>query len=427
MRKTNNIFALVDCNNFYVSCERVFDRRLEGRPVVVLSNNDGCVVARSNEVKALGVKMGVPVFQIRDLIEKHKIEVYSSNYTLYGDMSRRVMDTLAQFAPDMEIYSIDEAFLELASVACDSPDTLARRLQATVKQWTGIPVSVGMARTKTLAKLANHIAKKSARTRGVLNLTDSPWLEEALTRTSVGDLWGVGSATARKINKKGIETARHLRDTDDGWIRKSLGVVGLRTVYELRGICCYGLESSPPAQKGLAVTRSFGKPVESLPDMREAVALYASRAGAKLRRNRQAAATMTVFVMTNLFQKTGPRHFDSRTIEFPVPTSDTAEMIDYALRITEEIFRPGCRYKKAGVLLEGLVPEDNVQGHLFDPIDRPRSRRLMKTLDSINGRSPLERIRYAATGVNRSWQTQFRHRSPQYTTAWHELLQVSSG
>jgi DNA polymerase V len=421
-----NIFALVDCNNFYVSCERVFNPRLEGRPVVVLSNNDGCVVARSNEVKALGVGMGIPVFKVRKLIEAHGVQVYSSNYTLYGDMSRRVMATLGEFTPEMEIYSIDEAFLDLSGFADRDLDQYGRKMRATVRKWTGIPVSVGIARTKTLAKIANHLAKKSVKAAGVLDLTDSPYLDAALERTAVEDIWGIGGAFARRLHQVGIKNALQLRDADDRWVQKQLHIGGLKTVHELRGEVCYELEVSPPANKGIASSRSFGRRVESLEDMREAVATYTSQAARKLRRQHLAAGVMTVFVMTNLFSKTEPRYFNAETTELPTASNDTGELITHALQSLDKIFRPGCRYKKVGVMFDALVPEDKVQANLFDRVDRRRHRKLMQVLDKVNKVMDADTLRYGATGLKRPWKTKFQQRSSRYTTQWEELPQVKA-
>ncbi|KPK75927.1 MAG: SOS mutagenesis and repair protein UmuC [Phycisphaerae bacterium SM23_30] len=418
MKKT---YALIDCNNFYVSCERVFDPRLENRPVIVMSNNDGCVVARSDEVKALGVAMGVPVFKIRDLIERHRMVLYSSNYTLYGDMSRRVMKTLAGFTPDLEIYSIDEAFLDLSGFGYKNLTDYGRVIRRTVKRWTGIPVSVGIAPTKTLAKIANHLAKKSPKADGVLDLTDSPYLDHALAAVGVKNVWGVGPAHARRLRKIGIENALQLRDADDRWVQKHMSVVGLRTVYELRGRPCYDLETAPAPQKGLACSKSFGRPVESLADLAEAVALYATRAAERLRRQKLAAGALCVFVMTNLFSKKDRRYFNSHTTELPVATSDTAELISYALAALEKIYRPGHKFKKAGVICDQLTCRNKIQLNLFDPVDRPRSRRLMQTLDAVNALYAPDTLRYAAAGLDRPWKTRFEKRSCRYTTNWNEL------
>jgi len=431
-----DIFALVDCNNFYVSCERVFSPKLEGRPVVVLSNNDGCVVARSNEAKALGIGMGVPAFEVEEIMKKNGVEVFSSNYALYADMSSRVMETLSAFAPDIEIYSIDEAFLNLAGFNCSLTD-YGRKIRRTVKQWTGMPVTVGIARTKTLAKIANRVAKKSACTcvcfdtgvagtgakaNGVLDLTDSACLDNVLTETPVEKVWTVGIKSALKLKGAGIKTALALRDADIGWIKQRFGVVGVRTVYELRGISCYLLEQNPPVKKSIAVSRMFGKPVESAEELKEAVASYASRAGEKLRGQGLAAGVMTVYVTTSRFIEN--RYFNSHTVEFAVATSDTIELIRNACRCIDRLYRKGCAFKKCGIIFNGLVPENQAQKALFDNVDRLKSQRLMRVIDSINTRlnSPLQ---WAAEGLEQSWKVKFKRRSCRYTTRWDELPEVA--
>jgi DNA polymerase V len=414
------IFALVDCNNFYVSCERVFNPILEGKPVVVLSNNDGCVVARSNEAKALGIRMGVPAFEVKNIIEKNDVEVFSSNYALYADMSHRVMETLLTFTPDIEIYSIDEAFLSLAGFSCPLTD-YGRKIRHTVKKWTGIPVTVGIAGTKTLAKIANRLAKKSTKTDGVLDLIGSPYLYRALAKTEVEKVWGVGYRTALKLKKTGIRTALTLRDADTSWVRQKFGVVGVRTVYELRGISCYPLEQNPPLKKSITVSRSFGKPVEALEELKEAVASYASRAGEKLRQQGLAAGLMTVFVMTSRFIEKS--YFNSHTVEFPTATNDTIELTRYACRSIDRLYRKGCLFKKSGIIFSGLVSEKRIQRNLFDGADRGRSHRLMQVVDVINSRlnSPL---RWAAEGLEQPWRVKFNNRSHRYTTRWNELLEA---
>ena len=426
MRGSKEIFALVDCNNFYASCERVFSPKLEGRPVVVLSNNDGCVVARSNEAKALGIGMGVPAFEIEEIIRKNGVEVFSSNYALYADMSSRVMETLSAFTPDMEVYSIDEAFLNLAGFNCSPSTSLrtdyGRKIWSTVKQWTGMPVTVGMARTKTLAKIANRVAKKSAKANGVLDLTDSPYLDRVLAETPVEKVWTVGIRTALKLKGAGIKTALAFRDADIGWVRQKFGVVGVRTVYELRGISCYSLEQNPPIKKSIAVSRMFGKPVESIEELKEAVASYASRAGRKLRGQGLAAGVMTVYVTTSRFIEN--RYFNSHTVEFAVATSDTIELIRNACRCIDRLYRKGCAFKKCGIIFNALVPENQAQKGLFDNVDRLKSQRLMRVIDSINTRlnSPLQ---WAAEGLAQSWKVKFKRRSCRYTTRWDELPEVA--
>jgi DNA polymerase V len=416
------IFALVDCNNFYVSCERVFNPKLENRPVVVLSNNDGCIVSRSNQVKALGIPMGKAAFEVRDVLQKHRVESLSSNYTLYADMSNRVMQTLFQFTPDIEIYSIDEAFLDLSGIPTSLTE-YGRQIRATVKQWTGIPVSVGIARTKTLTKIANKLAKDSPKANGVLNLVDSAFIEQALKRIPVVDVWGVGYRSARKLEKKCIRTAWDLSRADITWIQKNFGVEGVRTVYELRGICCYPLEQNPPLKKSLAVSRMFGRPVESIDELTEAVATYASRAGEKLRQGRLAAGMLTVFITTSRFIE--KRYFNSCTIEFPVQTNDSMEIIKASISALEKIYRKGYVYKKAGVLLRNLVSENKVQGNLFDTADRNRSKRLMQAIDAINLRGVCP-VRWGAEGFQKPWHARFSNLSPKYTTHWEQLPKVQS-
>ena len=416
--------ALVDCNNFYVSCERVFNPKLEGKPVVVLSNNDGCVVARSNEAKALGIKGGIPAFKIDHLVRSGEVYAHSSNYSLYGDMSQRVMETLSYFTPEMEIYSIDEAFLNLSGIACGSLREYGITIRSTVRRWTGIPVTIGIAETKALAKIANRLAKKSPKTGGVLNLTASPYQEKALSVIPVEKVWGVGRRYAKFLRKHGVETALDLRNAEDSWVKKHMSVVGLRLVRELRGIPCISMELCPPAQKEICVSRSFGKPVTSLTEMQEAIAVYATRAGEKLRNERSAAGALMVFMMTNRFRDE-PQYCKSTVLELPVPTGCTQELIRYTLKGVEKIFRKGYRFNKAGVVLAGLVPENQIQTDLFDTRNREGSKKLMQALDAVNARMGKDTLKYAAAGVKQQWKTRFNKRSPRYTTRWCELAKVS--
>jgi len=415
------VFALVDCNNFYVSCERVFNPKLEGKPVVVLSNNDGCVVARSNEAKALGIGMGVAAFEAANVIKKHNVEVFSSNYTLYADMSSRVMETLSTFTPGMEVYSIDEAFLNLAGIGGSLVDH-GRRIRQTVKKWTGMPVSIGIARTKTMAKIANHLAKRHGQFDGVLDFTTLANPEQVLAEVPVEKVWGIGIKMTIVLKRAGINTALDLSRADINWIRNKFGVVGVRTVYELRGDCCYGLEQNPPAKKSLVVSRMFGVPIESIEELKEAAASYAARAGERLREHKLAAGAMSVFVTTSRFIK--DRYFNSHTVEFAVSTSDTTELIRAALLSIEKLYRRNCRFKKCGVILTGLVPENRVQRCLFDDVNRTKSARLMRVVDAINAKvdSP---IHWAAEGLIQNWQVKFLRRSKRFTTSWNELPEVA--
>lgn len=414
------LFALVDCNNFYASCERVFDPSLEGKPVVVLSNNDGIVVARSNEAKALGIGMGVPEFQIRGLIRRHDVRVFSSNYTLYGDMSQRVMETLAQLAPDFEIYSIDEAFLSLSGFAGRDLAEYGRAIRATVKRWTGIPVAIGLAETKTLAKVAARVAKRSKEDAGVFDLTSCRNRDALLAGTPVEDVWGVGPAFARLLTRHGIATALALREADEQWIGRCLGVVGRRLVLELRGVSCLPLEDCPQPKQGITVSRSFGRPVTTLAEMREAVADYSVRAAEKLRGERLAATVLTVFLTTNTF-KDEPQYSNAVTMTLPGATDGTPDLLRCALSGVARIFREGYRYKKAGVMLTALVPAGRVQHDLFDHFDRERSSRLMRAVDRLNDQMGAGTLRYAAEGFSKRWRARFERRSPAYTTSWREL------
>lgn len=420
------IFALVDCNNFYASCERVFNPKLEGKPLVVLSNNDGCVIARSNEAKALDIGMGVPEFEIRPLLRTHHVRVFSSNYTLYGDMSQRVMETLEQFCPDSEVYSIDEAFLSLSGFTSRNLTEYGRTMQATVKRWTGIPVSVGIAETKTLAKIANRVAKRTPDTGGVFDLLAYPDRDALLGRIAVHDVWGIGVNHARFLAQHGITTALQLRQVDDQWIRSHMGIVGLRLVMELRGVSCLELEQCPAPKQSLTCSRAFGTSVSTLNEMEEAISSYASRVAEKLRSERLAATVLTVFLTTNKF-KDGPQYSNALTTKLPVATDNTHELIRSALQGIRKVYRDGYRYKKAGVVLMGLIPVNQVQADLFDRHDRVRSKRLMLALDAVNKQWGSGTLQYATSGITKKWKTQFQHRSPSYTTHWDELPVVKAG
>ena len=421
-----SFFLLVDCNNFYVSCERVFDPSLEGKPVMVLSNNDGCVVARSDEVKILGIPMGAPVFKYRSLIERHGIQVFSSNYTLYGDMSHRVMAVLSHFTPDMEIYSIDEAFLSFHTGDLEKLEGLARRIRRTVWKWTGIPVSIGIGQTKTLAKVANHMAKSSPEHGGVFSLEDISLVDACLKLLPAGKVWGVGKRHEKTLRCHGIYTAYQLKKAPDSWIRRHLSVTGLRTAWELRGISCIPLEEAPPPKKGITCSRTFERWVETEEELREAVSLHTTRAAEKLRKSRLLAACVQVFLTTSPYQE-GPRYANALTCRLPAPTAYTPTLIAAACRGLERIFKSGYRYKKAGVLLMGLTRAGRRQASLFYQQNREelvRQDQLMEAVDGINTRYGKETLRFASSGVTRGWQSRPSHRSPRYTTCWSELPQV---
>jgi DNA polymerase V len=422
-----SLFALVDCNNFYASCERVFDPKLEGKPIVVLSNNDGCIIARSNEAKALGIKMGEPAFQVKDVIAQHNVHVFSSNYTLYGDMSARVMQTLAQFTPNLEVYSIDEAFLDLGNFYGRDLNVYAREMRDTVRAWTGIPVSVGVAPTKTLAKLANRLSKKSKKADGVLVLTDERHIQEALRRTEIGDVWGIGRRYARKLAGFGIHTALDLRNVSDAFAKKHLTVVGLRTVRELRGEPCQDLELAAPNKQHICTSRSFGSPVTTLSQLREATANYASRCAAKLRRQGSCAGAITVFLETNRFREADAQYFNSKTIALPTATNSTLELLHYTNLALQSLYRAGYRYKKSGVIVSELRSQNQVQTSLLDTVDREKHQRLMQTLDKLNSAWGRDKVTSAAQGTTRPWQLKCERKSPCYTTQLKDLLCIGDG
>ncbi len=417
------LFALVDCNNFYVSCERLFDPRLEGRPVIVLSNNDGCAVSRSAEAKALGIKMGVPLFKIKDLVNAKQVIVRSSNYALYGDISARVDSVLSQFSPRIENYSIDESFLDLSDLPCASdPAALGAAMRATVLQWTGIPTCVGIGPTKTLAKLANHIAKVNPVMKGVCHLKPDG-LDAMLAAVNVKEVWGIGGSYLARLNAIGVQTALDLKRLDPVRARDLLTVVGQRTVQELNGIACSDLELLPKPKQATAVTRSFGKPVTDRQAMEEAVSFYAARAGEKLRAAQQDCGYLSVFIRTNVFNK-DPKYSASRSIRLPVPSNDSRMLVHYALHGLASVWREGYRYAKAGVILNELVPAGTGQGNLFQSAPLGKSSAMMQVMDQLNKRMGRGTVYQAASGIKRDWALRADYRSPRYTSRWTDLPKV---
>jgi DNA polymerase V len=422
------LFGLVDCNSFYASCEKVFRPELAHRPVVVLSNNDGCVVARSPEAKALGMEMGAPYFKVRTFCAREGVAVFSSNYALYGDMSRRVMDALSRWTPAIEVYSIDEAFLELTGTQGADTEAFGRDLVRTVRQWTGIPVSLGLGPTKTLAKVANRVAKQSGR--GVHLLLDEAGRERCLAEMEIEEIWGVSSRWGARLRRMGIQTARQLRDADTNTIRKSFSVVLERLVRELRGEVCLELEEAPEAKKNITVSRSFGHLVTELADLEEAVATYAARAGEKLRAQDGLAGAIYVYIRTNRFRKDDPQYANAVSIGFPRPTSHGGDLIAAALGGLRRMYRPGYRYKKAGVILLDLVNRAaaDAQGDLFGLTeDRVRGDRLMAVVDRLNRVMGRDTVAFASQGIERPWKLRADLRSPRYTTRWEELPTARAG
>lgn len=423
-------FALVDCNNFYVSCERVFNPKLKHAPVMVLSNNDGCVVARSNEVKALGIKMGMPAFKCDNLIKEHNIQVFSSNYTLYADMSRRVMEILKKFTPDLEIYSIDEAFLSLTGFDISNCKSYGQEIRETVYKWTGIPVSVGIAKTKVLTKVASEIAKKHDEYNGVTDLINCSVgkLDSLLHQLDVSNVWGIGRQYTKLLKSNSIYTAKDLKYTKTDWIHKKLTVMGARCVYELNGIPCFKLDKYPGPKKGIRSSKSFGVPVTSQHDLEEAVASYVSRASEKLRNQNSHANLLFVYITTNRFKKDEPQYSNSAHIRLKEPTSSTIDLTTSALYGLRKIYRPGFKYKKAGVLLEGIEPDSQMQlklFHSFNCAKKEQTNVLMKTIDNINKKWGRDTLRLATEGIRKPWKMKRTRLSKRYTTNWNELLEIS--
>ena len=414
--------ALVDCNNFYVSCERLFQPGLEGRPVVILSNNDGCVVSRSQEVKDLGVTMAAPWFQLKDIAKKHGIVAFSSNYTLYADLSNRVMRLLAQFSPNQEIYSIDESFLELTGMP--ELTRYAQQIRGTVKQYVGIPVCVGIAQSKTLAKLANHVAKKQPRFDGVCNFNDlsEDELTNLLGNIGVGEVWGVGRRTALRLHEMGIANALALRNTAAGRIRAEFGVVMERTVAELNGIACLELDELASPRSQIICSRSFGMPVTQLADLEQAVIAYASRATEKLRHQHSLAACVQVYLRTNPHKTSAPQYHPSVVLPLAAPTDDTRTLCHAALAGLRNIYRNGYQYQKTGVMLSGIIDVADRPRSLFDDeLAEQKSGALMATLDQINRRMGSGTIRLLGEGISKNWAMRRGHVSRRYTTELAEL------
>ncbi|MFV0588704.1 Y-family DNA polymerase [Bacteroides reticulotermitis] len=414
------MFGLVDCNNFYASCERLFNPDLNGKPVVVLSNNDGCVIARSNEAKALGIKMGVPAYQIKDLVDCKKVAAFSSNYTLYGDMSGRVMSTLMQLVPEMEIYSIDEAFLNLEGIK--DLQLLGTKVVNQVTKGTGIPVSLGIASTKTLAKMANKFAKKYPAYKRVCIIDTDEKRIKALKLCAIGDVWGIGRRQAAKLEKEGVKTAYDFTQLSGSWVRKNMTVVGERTWKELRGESCIDMEATPPAKKQICTSRSFGKMLTDIEPMNEAIATHASACAKKLRKQKSYAVSLMVFIHTNNFREDLPQYWKNIVIHLPVPTNDTLEIVKYALSGLKTIFLDGYKYKKAGVIITEIT--EGAQLGLFDTVDREKRERLLNAIDKINGEHS-HRIKLAIQGSGRDWKLKQEMLSQRYTTDMSEILTIN--
>ncbi|MDP1881229.1 MAG: Y-family DNA polymerase [Parachlamydiaceae bacterium] len=414
-------FALVDCNSFYVSCERVFDPSLWSKPVVVLSSNDGCVIARSNEAKAVGIPMGAPAFKYADLFKRHNVRALSSNFSLYGDMSHRVMETLSRFSPEMEIYSIDEAFLQLNQLPTAE---WAKELKNTVYQWTGIPVSIGVGTTKTLAKASNRYAKKHLHQLGFCIFDKVDEQNQILKNFPVEDVWGIGRKSSKKLHCQGIYTAWDLANAEDVWIKKNLSVVGLRTAWELRGISCLACEEDVPSKQSILCSRSFGVELESEEELAEVLSTFTVIVAEKLRKQGSAATFIEVFVATNQFKD----NFYSNAVQIVLdePTDFTPNLIQRSKEGLKRIYKKGFSYKRMGIMAGGLVSKDTIQPDLFyRPLIAPKKQdHLMQMVDAVNQRYGKKTLTWAAEGLNGRWKPNKRQCTPHFTTNWDEILTV---
>lgn len=420
------MFALVDCNNFYASCERVFRPELKDKPVLVLSNNDGCVIARSNEVKKLGIGMGLPAYQIQEAVDKYNISVFSSNYTLYGDMSNRVMMLLSEMAPEIEIYSIDEAFLNLSDFKYENLKDLGSRIIRVVTRGTGIPVSMGVASTKTLAKIASRFAKRYPKYEGVCVIDTEEKRKKALQLTKVGDVWGIGSRNEKKLKALGVNTAYDFSLMPSKTVRRLMTITGEYTWRELNGECCIEMELAPPSKKQICTSRSFGAMLTNIEDISQAVAYYTAQCASKLRKQNSCAASLMVFIHTNYFRSDLPQYGKSTTVQLPVPTADTMELTQYALSGLNTIFAQGYKYKKAGVIITEIVSGNFIQSNLFDTVDRSRQNKLMKVLDQINNQEGKQLVKLAVQGTKGNWNLKREKLSPCYTTRMNDLIKVKN-
>lgn len=417
------MFALIDCNNFYASCERVFKPELNGQPVVVLSNNDGCVIARSNEAKAAGIPMGAPAFKLKESFAKHNIAVFSSNYALYGDMSNRVMSILADYAPEIEIYSIDEAFLKFEN--CDYIDfqEYGSKMRRNVGKSTGIPVSVGFAETKALSKVANKIAKKFTKETGGVYIIDSEEKRiKALKWTKVGDVWGIGRKNTARLESHGIHTAYQFTEQTDAWVRSVMSVVGLRLKHELEGKLVLDIETSK-AKQSISTTRTFERSHTELFEIRERVATFATTCAEKLRRQKTNCNSIMVFLHTNDYRHDQPQYSRNLVVKLPFPTNSSIEIVNFATSALEQIFRQGYAYKKAGVVVMNISPEKECQMNLFQN-SNPKHKALMATMDKVNRSIGRNKIKLGSQDMDRTWKMKQESLSPHYTTDFKDIITV---
>ena len=415
-----NKIALVDCNSFYVSCERLFNPKMQKKAVVVLSNNDGCVISRSREAKDLGIKMGEPYFKVKDLVKKNKVEVYSSNYALYGDISRRVMKVLKTFSPKVEIYSIDEAFIDLSFMDEKGVEDYGREIRSRVLKWTGIPTSVGIASTKTLSKVANHIAKKEKA--GVIYLNTN--IDEKLKKFPIEDVWGVGKQLSKFYHKNNISNAYDLKNVSNTWVKKGTNVLGAKTAMELRGIPCIDLQIDQEKRKNCCVSRSFGRKVKDLNELEESVITHCLNAAEKIRADDQIAKTITVFIRTSPFDKNRRYYSNSKTIDLAIPTSNSIELIKNAVKALTDIYKYGYAYQKAGIILSGLKDANQNDQNLLTPLLENKSKKLMKAIDYTNTKYGRYAISIAQAGLSKGWKMRREHSSKIDTASFDSLPKI---
>lgn len=420
------MIALVDCNNFYASCERLFAPQLNNKPIVILSNNDGCVISRSNEAKELGIEMGAPAFMMEEMLNRNQVAIFSSNYTLYGSISNRVMQTLNEFVPQMEIYSIDEAFLNLDQLKHADIFQLAKKIRNTIILHVGIPVTIGIAPTKTLAKMANRYAKKERKAEGIYLAETQEQINELLAYTRVEDIWGIGSEHSKKLAQQKIFTAAQLISMSEEWIRKNMTVTGQRMFNELKAIPCIGWECMPAPRKAICTARSFGQLLSSFEDIREALANYAGNCARKMRNQQSCTNLVQVFLQTNTHRTQDKQYFRSVNIQLPVATNDSGAIIAAALKGLRVIYREGYNFKKVGVMVLDMVPEQSVQLGVFDHTNHQRSKQAMAAFDSINTRFGKDIVRYAVQGYKKKWKLKQERLSPCYTTNINEVLTIKN-
>ena len=416
-----NKVALIDCNSFYVSCERLFNPKIINKPVVVLSNNDGCVISRSTEAKKIGIKMGEPYFKIKEFIKKNNVHIFSSNYALYGDLSRRVMKTLKSFSDKIEIYSIDEAFVDLSHIQEKEIYNYGKEIRERILRWTGIPTSVGVSNTKTLSKVANHIAKKNKT--GVVYLKEN--IDESLKNFHISDIWGVGKQLSKLYIKNGIDTAYKLKNISNSWVKKSTNVLGAKTVMELRGITCIDLETQETKRKSCCVSRSFGKKIESIDKLKESITTHCLNAAEKIRNENQTTRAVTIFIRTSPFDKYRKYYSNSITIDLPLSTSNSLEIIKTAIQGLKAVYKYGYFYQKIGIILSKLSDINQSEMNLFTPLMENKSKTLMKAIDLTNAKYGKNSISIAQAGINPSWKMKREHFSKIDTASFDFLPKIS--